>query len=654
MTAPLSPSPDRPFDAERTRSALRSANLPALLMVLHHLTGEQRWLEDPYRPTLTKGLNDHDSGDLPDDIQHEVRQAAIEALRAWHAGRPMAVEVPSQELLIQMMSVCMGEPVPEEYARLMTSEMGFDNRRVGAETAPKEGVDLPVVVIGAGISGLTVALRLRELGLDPVLMEKNTHVGGTWFENRYPGAGVDTPSYLYSWSFFPRHWSTHFGKRDEVVSYVQEMAEHFDLLRSVRFQTEVRSASYDEASQQWRLTVSTADGNEESLTASIVITAVGLLSRPKVPPLPGMDSFEGPLFHSACWPEDLDLTDRRVAIVGTGASSMQIVPAVVDRVAQLTVFQRSPQWAAPTDNYFRAVSDDIHYLMDTVPLYHQWYRFRLAWTWNDKVHASLEIDPDWTEPQRSLNAVNDGHRRFYTRYLTEQLEGREDLIQKALPGYPPFGKRMLLDNGWFAALTRDNVELITEPVAAITPHGLRTASGEEREADVIVMCTGFEAQRMLHPMDITGRAGVRLRDVWGDDDPSAYLGITTPGFPNLFFMYGPNTNSGAGGSYIFVAEAQTRYIVDLVGKMIDNGVGAVECRPDVHGEYNRRMDEAHRTRIWSHPGMQTYYRNARGRVVTNMPWRIVDYWDLTRQADLADFDIEDRRRHPEPSGQSAG
>lgn len=651
MTRPLTPSPDDPFDEARTRAALEEANLPTLVMVLHHLTGERRWLEEPFRPTLTKGLTDHDAGGFSPEVQRTVREAALEALRAWHSGRAPAVAAPSPDLLVEMTSACMGEPVPEEYARLLASEMDRDALAVGVSDPPPARRPLAVVIIGAGVSGLTAAVHLRELGLDPVLLEKNTHVGGTWFENQYPGAGVDTPSYLYSWSFFPRHWSTHFGKRDEVVGYLQEMAEHFDLLRSVRFGTEVTSAAYDEAAQAWHVITSSADGTRSSMTADVLITAVGLLSRPKVPPLPGLADFQGPLFHSACWPEDLDVTGKRVAVVGTGASSMQIVPAIVDRAAQLTVFQRSPQWAAPAENYFRPVGSAVHHLMDTVPFYHQWYRFRLAWTFNDKVHASLEMDPEWGDPERSLNAANDGHRRFFTSYLTEQLQGREDLVAKALPGYPPFGKRMLMDNGWYAALLRPHVELVTDTVVAVTPTGLRTASGGEREADIVVMCTGFDAQRLLHPMDITGRGGLRLRDVWGEDDPMAYLGISAPGFPNLFFMYGPNTNSGHGGSYMFVAEAQTRYIVDLVRSMLAEDIGAVECRPEVHDDYNQRLDLAHSTRVWAHTGMETYYRNARGRVVTNMPWRIVDYWDLTRAADLHDFLTEPVRA---PAGSSSG
>jgi 4-hydroxyacetophenone monooxygenase len=634
---PITPT-RRPLDEQQLRRAVAAANLPTLLMVLFQLTGDRAWLAEPFRPSRTKGMTDNDTGGFPEEIQDVIRDAAVQALLDWGNGTPVAVPAPGGDLLVELMSTCMGEPVPADYGPMMAGEMGFAEPDAPAPV-PAADLDFSVVVIGAGVSGLTAALELKRAGIPFVVLEKNAEVGGTWLENRYPGCGVDTPSYLYSFSFFPREWSGHFGKRHELETYVQDMAEEFDLLPTIRFGTEVVSAEYDEAGRRWRVVTVDADGNREELLANAVVTAVGQLNRPSMPALPGMDSFRGRLFHSARWPEDLDITGKKVVVVGTGASSMQIVPAIVERVGHLTVVQRSPQWAAPNANYFSPVGEEIHWLMAHVPYYHAWYRFRLAWINNDRVHPSLQLDPEWTG-DGSINAINDGHRRFFTRYLEEQLAGREDLIEKALPHYPPFGKRMLLDNGWFAALKHPSVDLVTDRVTEVTETGVRTSSGEEIDADVIVFATGFQAQRLLHPLDIRGRGGVSVRDVWGDDDARAYLGMTTPGFPNLFMMYGPNTNLGHGGSYMFLAECQVRYIVDLLRKMVDQGLGAVECREDVCADYNRRVDEAHERMIWSHRGMDTWYRNAKGRVVTNSPWRVVDFWRMTHSADLADFVVE--------------
>jgi 4-hydroxyacetophenone monooxygenase len=621
------------------RQAVRFANLPTLVMVLFQLTGDRKWLQDPYRPTRPKGLSAHDCGGFSESVQRQIRDAAVEAVLTWADGKAAAVPAPRGELLVEMLGACMGEPVPEEFEPMMAEEMDFVP---GPPRCPEtnRAAQFRVVVIGAGVSGLLAALKLREANIDHVVLEKNQDLGGTWLVNRYPGCGVDTPSYLYSFSFLQHDWSTHFAKRGEVFAYLKDMAERFDLVQSVRFGVEVRSAVYDAATQLWTVTARDAAGNEQQIVANAVITAVGQLNVPSIPDIPGIEEFGGPIFHSARWPDGLDLTGKRVAVVGTGASAMQIVPAIADRVGKLTVFQRSPQWIAPSSDYFRKIPEEVHWLMARIPYYHGWHRLRLAWTFNDKVHSALQVDPEWPHLARSVNAVNDGHRRYFTRYLRKQLDGRPDLVRKARPEYPPFGKRMLLDNGWFQAIKKPNVELVDQAVASITATGLRTPSGEEHAAEVIVLATGFEARRILTQFDIRGRGGLPIREAWGDEDARAYLGITTPGFPNLFMMYGPNTNLGHGGSYILIAECQIRYILDLLGKMIERGIGAVECRSDVHDDYNRRVDEAHAKMIWSRPGISNYYKNARGRVVTNSPWRHVDYWRMTHESDLSDFIVE--------------
>jgi 4-hydroxyacetophenone monooxygenase len=619
-------------DRSALTRALEHANLPSLVPVLHQLTGDPRWLREPYRPTRSRGMDDNDSGGFSPEVAAEIKRAALDAVLAHEAGMPIAVPAPTGEDLRELLELANGEPTSAEYADMLAEDMGFSP--VPPKAAPPTDID--VIIIGAGVSGMLAAIKLAEAGIEHVVLEKNQDVGGSWYENTYPGAGVDTPSHLYSYSFAPRDWSTHFGKRDEVEQYLRDVADTYDLRAVTRFGTEVTSASYDEDTATW--TVRTDDGLE--IASRVLISATGALNRPKIPDIPGMNSFRGRIFHTAAWPGDLDLTGKRVAVVGAGASAMQVVPAIADTVARLAVFQRSPQWIAPNDVYFSEVDEAVQLLMARVPFYRVWYRARLAWNFNDRVHPTLQIDPEWEHPERSVNAANDGHRRVFTRYIESELQGRPDLIAKALPDYPPFGKRMLLDNGWYRALRRDHVDLITEGVIEITPDGLRGSDGTEIDVDVIVLATGFHTHRFLWPIDVRGRSGASLAETWGPENAHAYLGITVPGFPNLFMTCGPGTALGHGGSFITIAECQVRYIVDLVTAMAEEGLRAVEVRPEVEAAFTRDHDAAHSRMLWTHPGMTNWYRNAAGRVVSTMPWRIVDYWRMTRHADLDDYYAE--------------
>jgi 4-hydroxyacetophenone monooxygenase len=619
-------------DRSALTRALEHANLPSLVPVLHQLTGDPRWLREPYRPTRSRGMDDNDSGGFSPEVAAEIKRAALDAVLAHEAGTPAAVPAPTGEDLRELLELANGEPTSAEYADMLAEDMGFSP--VPPKAAPPTDID--VIIIGAGVSGMLAAIKLAEAGIEHVVLEKNEDVGGSWYENTYPGAGVDTPSHLYSYSFAPRDWSTHFGKRDEVEQYLRDVADTYDLRAVTRFGTEVTSASYDEDTATW--TVRTDDGLE--IASRVLISATGALNRPKIPDIPGMNSFRGRIFHTAAWPGDLDLTGKRVAVIGAGASAMQVVPAIADTVARLAVFQRSPQWIAPNDVYFSEVDEAVQLLMARVPFYRVWYRARLAWNFNDRVHPTLQIDPEWEHPERSVNAANDGHRRVFTRYIESELQGRPDLIAKALPDYPPFGKRMLLDNGWYRALRRDHVDLITEGVIEITPDGLRGSDGTEIDVDVIVLATGFHTHRFLWPIDVRGRSGASLAETWGPENAHAYLGITVPGFPNLFMTCGPGTALGHGGSFITIAECQVRYIVDLVTAMAEEGLRAVEVRPEVEAAFTRDHDAAHSRMLWTHPGMTNWYRNAAGRVVSTMPWRIVDYWRMTRHADLDDYYAE--------------
>lgn len=630
-------------DLARLDSILEAANLPALVMSLYHLTGDEKWLEEPYRPRRPRGMSDNDSGGFSDDVQAQIRAAAREAITAWVHGAELAVADPDDETLRRMMAACAAETeIPDEYAQMLGVEMGF---APGVATTDfhreperlREG--FRVVIVGAGIGGLFTALLLKQAGIPFVILEKQDDVGGTWQSHRYPGCGVDTPSFLYSFSFFHRAWSRYFSKQPEVLQYVRDFADEFDLRPFVRFGVEVTSARYDEDRQLWTVESRDRDGQLESWEANALVSAVGLFGEANVPDLDGMDDFTGELFHSTQWPADLDVTGKRVAVVGSGATAMQVVPAIADRVESLTIFQKSTMWVAPSDQYFKNVPDSVHWLAQHVPYYRDWFRFQLSWTWNDQVHPSLIKDPEWEHPERSMNARNDRHREYFTRYIEEKLGDRPELLERAVPDYPPFGKRMLVDNGWYDALKRPNVELLDERLARVTSHTAVGGDGTEREVDVIALCTGYHTSRFLAPMEIYGRGGRSLREEWGTDDARAFLGLTVEGFPNLFLNYGPNTN-GSGGSYYSFAETQIRYILQIIDALARGDIGSAEPRPERMQEYNEQIDRELGRMVWSHPRVNSYYRNSKGRVTANRPWNVVGYWSMIHEVDYDDFVTE--------------
>jgi 4-hydroxyacetophenone monooxygenase len=437
--------------------------------------------------------------------------------------------------------------------------------------------------------------------------------------------------------------------REELQRYLEKVADDFGLRQHIRFNTRVLSADWQTDEQRWHIEARSPGGQPVALDTNVLVSAVGIFNPPQFPRIEGLDRFTGPMFHTARWPASIDLTGKRVAVVGNGATAMQIVPSVADRVASMTVFQRSPHWIMPFEKFQVKVPDSARWLFRELPLYRAWYRLRLAWTFNDKVHPTLQKDPDWPHPDRSLNEKNDRYRDFLVRYALDQLGDRPDLAGKLLPGYPPYGKRMLLDNGWFKALRRDNVELVCDPIAEIREHSLMTVTGEEHQADILVIATGFDVAHFLTTFTIRGRSGRALAEQ--TDNLKAYLGTVLPDFPNFFCMYGPNTQPGHGGSIMYTIETQAHYMMSLIEQMFANGLGAVECRQEVCDRFNAAVDEANANMVWTHPGMRTYYRNSRGRVVVNSPYRNVDWWYMTRAASLDDYLLEPAtdREHSEPT-----
>ena len=333
----------------------------------------------------------------------------------------------------------------------------------------------------------------------------------------------------------------------------------------------------------------------------------------------------------------MDVSGKSVAVIGTGASAMQLVPAIVADAGRITIFQRSKQWALPYPNYMRQIADGVKVANKAVPFYAGWYRLRWFWNFGDRLHQALHIDPQWPHPDRSINEANERHRIFLTNYITQELGDRTDLLEATVPTYPPYLKRPLIDNGWYRAITRSNVELVDTGVARITPHGVVDARGVEHQADILVYATGFNILQFLAPMQVRGRSGVSISDAWGRDDARAYLGITVPDFPNLFILNGPNTFPGHGGSAILCAEFQVRYALQAIERLASGAATSVEVRKEVFDAYNEEVDEALSKMIWSHRGATTYFRNDAGRIVVNLPWNYVDYWRRTLVYDPAEY-----------------
>jgi 4-hydroxyacetophenone monooxygenase len=628
-------------DAKRFAEAIAIANVPTLLMVLVQLTGDLRWLEEPYRPQRARGMSDNDTAGLSEPIQAEIREAALKAILAWRAGRPIAIPEPSSDLRIKMLSWAMSEKVPTQYDRIIAAELLLEERDKIEKLPVPKGFE--VLIIGAGVSGLCAAIKLQQAGIPFTILEKSSTVGGIWRDNRYPGAGVDTPNHLYSYSFAPYDWSMYFALRNELHAYLEHVTEQFKLRPRIRFNTEVESLTYDTKRQGWAVSVKGSDCTRETLKASVVISAVGIFNPIKMPNIKGLDSFAGPHFHTAEWPADVDLTGKRVAMIGNGASAMQTGPAIQNIVKSLTIFQKSAHWIAPNEQFAKPIPESLRFLLREVPLYRMWYRLRIGWTFGDRVHSTLQKDPSWEYPDRSLNKINDSHRAYFTQYIISEIGDRKDLLNKVVPPYPPFGKRMLMDNGWYRMLRKENVNLVSDPISEIRGNRIITKDGSEYEADVLVIATGFDVLRFLTAFEARGRSSRSLREIWNDDDARAYLGLTIPDFPNFFCLYGPNLQPGHGGSFMFLAEMQVRYIMDLLRKMLTQELGAVECRQEVHDEYNERIDQAHENMVWTHPGMETYYRNTRGRVVVNSPHRNDTFYEMTRTAKLEDFVVERRQ-----------
>ena len=485
---------------------------------------------------------------------------------------------------------------------------------------------IDVVVIGSGFSGICMGIKLKQAGRhDFVILEKASDIGGTWRDNTYPGCACDVPSHLYSFSFEPNpRWSRMFSSQPEIWDYLRHCVDVYGLSPHLRFDAEVTGADFDEDSRRWQVEVNGA----EVIDTRVLVAGVGALHHPRIPDFPGLATFSGTTFHSAQWRHDHDLRGRRVAVIGTGASSVQFVPRIAPDVERLDVFQRTAAWVTPKPN--GRIRADRQRLYARRPAAQRTARSLLYW--------ALEARGlGFTTTPKAMRLLEREARTHLLRQVADPA-----LRAQLTPDYQIGCKRILLSDDFYPALQRDNVDLVTDPIVEVTPVGIRTAAGTEREVDTIIFGTGFDVSANLERLDLVGRGGESLGAVWARGGIGAYLGITVAGFPNLFLMLGPNTGLGHT-SVVFMIEAQARYIALALDLLDASGGTTIEVKPHAQERFVERTQTRLSKTVWQ-SGCRSWYLDEFGRNFTIWPHVTAKYWVETRRPKRRDFELDAPRK----------
>lgn len=477
-----------------------------------------------------------------------------------------------------------------------------------------------VLILGAGMSGLCMGIKLKERGIDDFLiLEKSHGVGGTWLDNTYPGCGCDVPSHLYCYSFEPNPgWSHKWSEQPEILDYFEHCAEKYGLVPHIHFDTEVTTMHFDEANGAWQ--VATRAGEE--FEARCVVSGLGQLNRPQYPDIPGLAGFAGTMFHSARWNHEHDLTGERVAVIGNGASAIQFIPRIAPEVKELTIYQRSAKWVLPRNDH--PYSGFRKWVFRALPFTERFYRNYIYWMLEMRFFG-------FHKGSRFGKLIE----RACRKYLEEQITDPE-LRRILTPDYPVGCQRILISDDYYQSLNRDNVRVETRGIARIAPEGVVTADGTEHPADTLILATGFEATGFLEPVKVTGRNGLDLHEHWRDG-AEAYLGVAVAGFPNLFILYGPNTNLGHN-SIIYMVEAQVQYVRKLIERLLKKDLKAIEVREDVQDRYNQKIQEEMHDTVWEEE-CGSWYKTASGKVTNNWPTWTFRYRKIMKRPNFRDYEL---------------
>ena len=569
------------IDTAYIRRAVEASDLAALRVALFQATGDAELAE--FGPVAT--LDDADRARLAD-------RAAL-LLETWIDR--FQRRIPSDEELRELMDMVLGVPTRDEHFEIRRKFLAFTpfpfqhERSEDAAPVP-EGFE--VAIIGAGPAGISMAVQLERLGIPYVLYDRRSEIGGTWSIHKYPDIRVDTLSITYEFSFEDEYpWSEYFARGEDVRTYLEFISKKYGVHKHTRLGHDLEDARFDDESLTWHLTFQGPDGKRVERDVNMVVSAAGVFAKTKLPDIGGIDEFEGTIVHPTEWTSELDVQGKRVAVIGNGSTGVQLMAPVAEKAEHLSVFQRTPQWIAPRPNYGRRVEPEVRWLLDNLPGYWNWSRYTSIiglMTWHEDF---LVPDPEWERKGGHITKKSEDLREFLVGYIKEQVGDRPDLLEKLVPDYAPMVRRPVVDNNWYQSLTRDDVDLVTSGIERLTKNGIETSDGKHHEVDLIVFATGFEVDKFLWPAEYRGEKGVNLRDYWGPKSPRAYLGMMVPQFPNLFIMYGPNSQPVSGGvSLPSWFQIWAAFIAQCLDTMFEEGHARVAVKEDAFEIYNKQLD----------------------------------------------------------------
>ncbi|MBB5705314.1 flavin-containing monooxygenase [Sphingopyxis panaciterrulae] len=621
------------------RRMLKQANMNVLRLALYQQTRDP---ELAAMEVVTEGRDG--SPFLFTRVRREHYDRIQEKALAYLLNAPRAAPPPTRAEAAVMMEMFLGKTLSVEHLEFGWEDLSFEGfaRRACWEKKPAAEIlgQYHVTIVGAGFSGLLAGIQLDLLGIPYRIIERQAGIGGTWYLNDYPEARVDITSFIYQFKFEKDYpWKSHYATQAELQDYLAHIVDKYRLRDRIHLSTALQDARWDAEKAKWTLRVRHPDGRVETTDSDFVISASGLFSTPRLPDIPGIETFGGKMFHTTAWDHGYDYAGKRVAVIGTGSTGAQLVRGVAETAGSLTIYQRTPNWVNPTPGYRNPVSTELRWLLDNMPGYAAWYSYH-HFTSQLQVEDLQMLDPEWRASGGLINEKNDRLREDLQAYVRSKVGDDDELYAKLIPDYAPLSRRLVVDNDWYDTLLRDNVTLQTNGIARFTETGIIANDGTLEDYDLVVLSAGFDVERYLWPVEYIGREGVTLKDLWEKDGARAHLTMTLPGFPNFAIMYGPNAGIVTGSFHSWI-EVLSRYICGLITHTIEGDARSFEVRHEAYQSYNDRMDVALKAMLLEEEGGGGgYYINSFGRPGVSLPWTLEQWYALIRTPDFDEFRFE--------------